>query len=334
MTNTLSRMPAGTLHCDVLEDADGFVRHVWRPATAAEARALAHPVSVEQHEREATRLFGYDRDAFLARQYPRYRKKNAAPRARAFVIQAMKGETRLFYDGKGFSDDRKPVTFKTELAAYEYARGILTRYPRARLALAVREMSAPAAPRRENPKKRRRKNPSGITPTHHEKMEWARMAGWATKAGHRELGHRYSAAASIGHGKTLSLAAYDALQGPYRQWLNTNKFPPRRENPRKRPRKNPSVRDGLAQASERLQNFSGHKPTEVMRIQERNTKTGLVIGTLDGLLYTTVRDNKTEGYIHRFRRKSRPLLAASSDGKSLKIVGGRFEFTEAGIEDR
>ena len=69
MTNTLLRMPPGALHCDVLEDADGFVRHVWRPATAAEARALAHPVSVEQHEREATRLFGYDRDAFLARQY-------------------------------------------------------------------------------------------------------------------------------------------------------------------------------------------------------------------------------------------------------------------------
>ena len=69
MTNTLSRLPQGTLHCDVIEDTEGFVCHVWRPATAAEAWTLAHPVSVEQHEREATRLFGYDRDAFLARQY-------------------------------------------------------------------------------------------------------------------------------------------------------------------------------------------------------------------------------------------------------------------------
>lgn len=69
MTNTLSRLSAGTLHCDVLEDADGFVYHVWRPATAAEALALAHPISIEQHDREATRIFGYDRDAFLARQY-------------------------------------------------------------------------------------------------------------------------------------------------------------------------------------------------------------------------------------------------------------------------
>ena len=71
----------------------------------------------------------------------------------------------------------------------------------------------------------RRKNPSVITPTHHEKMEWARMAGWATKAGRLDAGHRYSAAAATGHGQPLSVAAYDALQGPYREWLNTNKFP-------------------------------------------------------------------------------------------------------------
>jgi hypothetical protein len=69
MSNTLSRAPHGAMHCDVLEDAKGFVYHVWRPATAVEAWALVHPISIEQHEREATRLFGYDRDTFLARQY-------------------------------------------------------------------------------------------------------------------------------------------------------------------------------------------------------------------------------------------------------------------------
>ena len=99
-------------------------------------------------------------------------------------------------------------------------------------------------------------------------------------------------------------------------------------------KKNPSVREGLEQANERLEKFSGHKATEVLRVIDRNPKTGLVIGDLDGVLYTTVRDGEVEKYIHRFRRKSRPLLAASSDGKTLKIVGGRFEFTEAGIVDR
>lgn len=61
---------------------------------------------------------------------------------------------------------------------------------------------------------------------------------------------------------------------------------------------------------------------------------GLVIGELDGVLYTTIRDGKTEKYIHRFGKKSRPLLTARADGKQLGIVGGRFQMTEAGIEDR
>jgi hypothetical protein len=83
-----------------------------------------------------------------------------------------------------------------------------------------------------------------------------------------------------------------------------------------------------------LEDFSGHAPTEVLKVREANSNVGLVIGELDGVLYSTIRDGQAEKYIHRFRAKSRPLLAASSDGKNLRIVGGQFEFTEAGIEDR
>lgn len=61
---------------------------------------------------------------------------------------------------------------------------------------------------------------------------------------------------------------------------------------------------------------------------------GLVVGELDGVLYTTVRDGNVEKYIHRFKKKSRPLLTARADGKQLGIVGGQFQMTEAGIEDR
>lgn len=71
-----------------------------------------------------------------------------------------------------------------------------------------------------------------------------------------------------------------------------------------------------------------------MRATINIPKTGLVIGKMDGVLYTTVRDGKLEKYIHKFRRKSKPLLAVSSDGKQLLTVGGKYEFTEAGIEDR
>lgn len=57
------------------------------------------------------------------------------------------------------------------------------------------------------------------------------------------------------------------------------------------------------------------------------------MGRLDGVLYTTVRDGKTEKYIHEFSEKAAPILAASADGDELRIVGGQFEVTERGIED-
>jgi hypothetical protein len=89
----------------------------------------------------------------------------------------------------------------------------------------------------------------------------------------------------------------------------------------------------LQQAGRLLAEFSGHEPVETIKAGTSFDK-GLVIGELDGVLYTTVRDGQTEKYIHKFRKNSRPLLAASSDGKKLGIVGGQFQFTEAGIEDR
>jgi len=59
----------------------------------------------------------------------------------------------------------------------------------------------------------------------------------------------------------------------------------------------------------------------------------LKIGQCDGVLYTTVRDGKTEKYIHKFKARSRPLLVTSFDGKQLLMVGGSFRFTERGIVD-
>lgn len=71
-----------------------------------------------------------------------------------------------------------------------------------------------------------------------------------------------------------------------------------------------------------------------MQVRERDPQVGLVIGELDGVLYTTTRDGEVEKYIHRFKKRARPLLVSSFDGHQLGIVGGRFQFTEAGIEDR
>lgn len=101
-------------------------------------------------------------------------------------------------------------------------------------------------------------------------------------------------------------------------------------------KKNPAPRESAAvdAAAARLERFSGHAAKTVTRVREPHVAAALVVGKLDGVLYSTVRDGRAEKYIHKFRSNSRPLLCASSDGRQLRIVGGRFEFTEAGIEDR
>lgn len=90
----------------------------------------------------------------------------------------------------------------------------------------------------------------------------------------------------------------------------------------------------MERAAKRFADFTGERPAHQTRVKLPTPAAGLVVGDLDGVLYTTVRDGQVEKYVHRFRKKSRPLLAASDDGKSLHILGGEYEFTERGIEDR
>ena len=100
-------------------------------------------------------------------------------------------------------------------------------------------------------------------------------------------------------------------------------------------RKNP---ESLEQATQLLYEFSGHSGDKVLEVDQPTVKEGLVIGELDVLGYRTKREGVEGGrmvrYGHRFKKRSRPLLAVSKDGTQLLIVGGRYEFTEAGIEDR
>ena len=96
----------------------------------------------------------------------------------------------------------------------------------------------------------------------------------------------------------------------------------------------PGTRGQVRQARQLFKDFRGDAPAGVKRVKLPTPKTGLVVGKLDGVLYTTVRDGQTEKYIHKFKRASRPTLVSSNDGKTLIIVGGRFRFTDAGIEDR
>jgi len=82
-----------------------------------------------------------------------------------------------------------------------------------------------------------------------------------------------------------------------------------------------------------FEDFTGHQGQPFAKAKIKLPKTVLVVGRCDGVLYTTVRDDKTEKYIHKFRAKSAPLLCASPDGSQLFLLGGVFRFTDRGIVD-
>jgi len=96
---------------------------------------------------------------------------------------------------------------------------------------------------------------------------------------------------------------------------------------------NPANNKRLLKAAKLYEQFTGHKPTSIREVNTANSGEGFVIGTLDGVLYTTKRDGKTEHYKHDFNSRSRPLLVSSYDGKNLYIVKGQYQFTDRGIVD-
>jgi hypothetical protein len=98
-------------------------------------------------------------------------------------------------------------------------------------------------------------------------------------------------------------------------------------------RSNPPAGD-VERAADLYERFSGHDPEELGTVRvPALPRVAAVIGECDGVLYTTVRDGKTEKYIHEFRKADKPLLCVSPDGRQILLVGGRYRFTEAGIVD-
>jgi hypothetical protein len=89
----------------------------------------------------------------------------------------------------------------------------------------------------------------------------------------------------------------------------------------------------LEQAKELFEAFA-EKPAGRVKVFKVNVpKAGLVFGKLVQIGYISEYDGKP--YRHTFEKAgSRPLLVAAHDGKSVVIVGGRYAFTERGIEDR
>lgn len=96
----------------------------------------------------------------------------------------------------------------------------------------------------------------------------------------------------------------------------------------------PSKYSRVTKAIDLFRRFRGQEPEYLETHRVTLPDVALVIGHLDGLLYTTVRDGKTEKYVHKFKKTARPLLITSHDGQQLIILGGEYDFTELGIVDR
>lgn len=90
----------------------------------------------------------------------------------------------------------------------------------------------------------------------------------------------------------------------------------------------------LRQAEKLFTDFRGDAPREVLKIDlPTPPRVLLTVGECIGIMYETVRDGRTEKYLHRFKKSARPLIASIPDGHQLYFVGGRYRFTDKGIVD-
>lgn len=91
----------------------------------------------------------------------------------------------------------------------------------------------------------------------------------------------------------------------------------------------------LREAVHLYEKFHGEEARFVTSIKpRRHDKILLQIGKLVGVMYQAKRDGVTKKFLHQFTGASQPILASSSDGKQLYVIGGNYDFTEDGIVDR
>jgi hypothetical protein len=96
-----------------------------------------------------------------------------------------------------------------------------------------------------------------------------------------------------------------------------------------------SVRLSYAAANKLLKSFAGAGEVKSASIPDLKISGPVVIlGPLSGIMYFALRDGVNMEYIHRFAVPARPLLAVTHDGKQLLLLGGAYQVTAKGVEDR
>lgn len=94
------------------------------------------------------------------------------------------------------------------------------------------------------------------------------------------------------------------------------------------------MKAAIRAAIQLYQDFRERVPKRIKVVNFDVPQAVMVIGYVDEILYTTTHGRKVVSYRHPFQDGSRPLLCASSDGKQLLLLGGRYKFTDRGIVDR
>lgn len=90
-------------------------------------------------------------------------------------------------------------------------------------------------------------------------------------------------------------------------------------------------RQDLQAAAELYRRFHGKPPRRARFMRAQLPKVAMQIGRLDAVRYAS---DHGQRYEHVFKASSRPYLVASPDGRTLAVVGGKFQMTPRGIVDK
>ncbi len=96
--------------------------------------------------------------------------------------------------------------------------------------------------------------------------------------------------------------------------------------------KNPQGRQ-YKKAVSLYRDFTGENPRHVDDWDVLVPNVAMEVGKVTGIMYKARVDGKVQEFLHEFTGRSRPILAASSDGRQLLLLGGDYKMTERGIVD-
>lgn len=93
-------------------------------------------------------------------------------------------------------------------------------------------------------------------------------------------------------------------------------------------------RGRIKKAVKLFEDFTGETARQIDTVSFDVPDVAILVGNCRGIIYDTKRDGLKETYIHRFTKRSAPLLCVSANGEQLLLVGGKYRFLESGINDR